>query len=472
MKGSMSMTECLRDPSEEETSGQEGTLQLEADDEMHVSEGATSQGDVKPQEPRTSKVFLFCYALICMVGGLSSICIKQLILPLHVKHLDPTHFYASFALVASAGAVAGLIATPLFGAISDRTTWRLGRRRPWIIIGSISAMIGWAVMAQATSIAQLCLGQVLSQVGVDTVFAVSTALIPQMAPRLRRLASAINGMAPMVGGVLGVNLVAHLTDTRVVAQGYVLLIMLSTLFTVLFLCLLREEPLTHSVPAFHPGRFVLGILEPLRTRAFLWTVLSRFGAFLAYTLLGSFLLSYLRDSWHIQEGLAASRLGFFQLLSTGCLFVMALVVGWWCKGIKRRTWCGVSGASIMAIGFVILALAPGWPVMLLAAGVFGVGFGMHAGVNVALAVASVPTSKESGTFLGVLQDAIFLALIVSPQIGGGILTAFHGQFALLFGAGAVISLLAGVALLPLLRLGRDKRQMEMPSRLSRKERWL
>lgn len=119
--------------------------------------------------------------------------------------------------------------------------------------------------------------------------------------------------------------------------------------------------------------------------------------------------------------------------------------------MRRRAQCGVSGAVIMAGGLVILAMAPNWPVMLLAAGVFGVGFGMHAGVNVALAVASVPTRNASGTFLGVLQDAIFLALIASPLIGGWILTAFPQQFVLLFGAAAVVSVLAGVALVPLRR---------------------
>jgi MFS family permease len=399
------------------------------------------------QEQRTSKGYLWCYALVCMVGGLSSICIKQLILPLHVKQLDPDHFYASFALVASAGAVAGLIATPVFGAISDRTTWRLGRRRTWIIIGGISAIVGWGLMAQARGIAMLCGGQIVSQVGVDTVFAVSTALIPQMAPRLRRFASAINGMAPMVGGVLGVNLVAHFTDTQVIAQGYLLLIGLSALFTAVFLCLLREKPLTDPVPSFHLGRFVVGMLEPLRTRAFVWVVGSRFCAFLAYTILGSFFLSYVRDGWHMQEGQAAVRLGLFQLFSTAWLLGTALAAGWWCKDERARRWCGMSGGGIMALGLALLALAPNWPVMVLAAGVFGAGFGMHAGVNVALAVAVLPTSTEHGKFLGVLQDAIFLALIVSPQIGGAILTAFPQHFALLFGVGALASLLAGGTLL-------------------------
>ncbi|WP_220209401.1 MFS transporter [Reticulibacter mediterranei] len=449
------MAERLRDPSEEEaeqtaaqSSRQEATVPPEADQKMQGTGSAEPHEHVRTQGPRTSKGYLLCYALICMVGGLSSICIKQLILPLHVKQLDPVHFYTSFALVASAGAVAGLIATPLFGAISDRTTWRLGRRRTWMIIGGISAVIGWGIMALASRILMLCLGQILSQVGVDTVFAVSTALIPEMAPRLRRFASTINGMAPMVGGVLGVNLVAHVTDTRVVSQGYLLLIGLSMLFTILFLCILREEPLIQPPPPLRLGRFLVGMLEPLRTRAFVWPLASRLFAFLAYTLLGSFFLSYLRDGLHVGEGIAASRLGFFQLLSTTLLLTTALIVGWWCKGMKQRKWCGISGTVIMAIGVGILALAPGWPVMLVAAAVFGTGFGMHAGVNVTLAVTVLPTTKESGKFLGVLQDAIFLALIVSPQIGGGILTTFPRQFALVFAAGAAASLLAGAALLP------------------------
>jgi MFS family permease len=218
-----------------------------------------------------------------------------------------------------------------------------------------------------------------------------------------------------------------------------------------FLCLLREEPLRHPVPAFHLSRFVL---EPLRTSAFAWIVVSRFCAFLAYTLLGSFFLAYMRDGWHVQEGLAASRLGLFQLFSTAWLLCTALLVGWWCKDMRARRWCGMSGACLMALGLAILALAPNWPVMVLAAGIFGTGFGMHAGVNVALAVAVLPTGKEHGTFFGVLHDAIFLALIVSPQIGGAVLTAFPGQFALVFAAGAVASLLAGAALLPG-KTGRD-----------------
>jgi Na+/melibiose symporter-like transporter len=65
-----------------------------------------------------------------MVGGLSSVCIKQLLLPIQVSQLAPHATATAFALIASLGACAGLIAAPLSGALSDRTTARWGRRRP------------------------------------------------------------------------------------------------------------------------------------------------------------------------------------------------------------------------------------------------------------------------------------------------------------------------------------------------------
>ena len=44
-----------------------------------------------------------------------------------------------------AGAAVSLVANPLFGAFSDRTTSRLGRRVPWVLFGAVlgaAALIG------------------------------------------------------------------------------------------------------------------------------------------------------------------------------------------------------------------------------------------------------------------------------------------------------------------------------------------
>lgn len=45
---------------------------------------------------------------------------------------------ASLALVAGIGALVAMIGNPFFGRMSDRTTSRLGMRRPWMVTGLAS----------------------------------------------------------------------------------------------------------------------------------------------------------------------------------------------------------------------------------------------------------------------------------------------------------------------------------------------
>ena len=43
----------------------------------------------------------------------------------------------SLALVAGVGALVSMVGNPIFGRLSDRTTSRLGMRRPWMVIGLV-----------------------------------------------------------------------------------------------------------------------------------------------------------------------------------------------------------------------------------------------------------------------------------------------------------------------------------------------
>src|SRR5689334_330777 len=118
----------------------------------------------KHEQP-VSACYQTSFFLASMVGGLSSVCIKQLLLPLQVSQLDPRTTATSFALIASLGACAGLVAAPLSGALSDRTTSRWGRRRPWLVGGVLTAVIGLLMMAQASTLLWLLLGEILAQIG-------------------------------------------------------------------------------------------------------------------------------------------------------------------------------------------------------------------------------------------------------------------------------------------------------------------
>jgi Na+/melibiose symporter-like transporter len=277
------------------------------------------------------------FLLASSVGGVSSVCIKQLLLPIQVSQLAPQTVNTSFALVASLGALTGLIAAPLTGALSDRTTARWGKRRPWIVFGILMGMIGLLTMALAKSIPVLLCGEIPAQLGVDTLLATVTALIPDQIPPERQAGmAALNGMAPVGGGVVGLVLVTLLTDTQVVMQGYLVLIGISALGVGLFLLVVRERPVAREdVPVFHWRTFLVNFVRPLAARDFVYTLLSCLLVFLAFTILGAYLLFYLRKVLHLSVPAAAHHMTLFQLLSTALLVVMALLAGWLSARVQR-----------------------------------------------------------------------------------------------------------------------------------------
>ena len=59
---------------------------------------------------------------------------------------------AQLGMVLGVGALFALVANPLAGRLSDRTTSRFGMRRPWILGGSLVGLGGFALIGSATSI--------------------------------------------------------------------------------------------------------------------------------------------------------------------------------------------------------------------------------------------------------------------------------------------------------------------------------
>jgi len=72
-------------------------------------------------------------------------------LALRTRQLDPTGSEYGLSLVLAVGALFALIANPLIGWLSDRTTSAWGMRRPWLIGGALGAVGGAVVGDQLQS---------------------------------------------------------------------------------------------------------------------------------------------------------------------------------------------------------------------------------------------------------------------------------------------------------------------------------
>ena len=73
----------------------------------------------------------------------------QVLLPEQVQSLHRADKAALFSVVMAAGAIASLIANPIVGAHSDRTTHARGRRHPWTLAGAVTGAAGLAILAAA-----------------------------------------------------------------------------------------------------------------------------------------------------------------------------------------------------------------------------------------------------------------------------------------------------------------------------------
>src|SRR5690349_21812909 len=69
----------------------------------------------------------------------------------------------SLALVTGIGALLAMFANPFFGRMSDRTSSRLGMRRPWMIIGLTGGSIGVLIVALAPTVAVVLAGWCIAQ---------------------------------------------------------------------------------------------------------------------------------------------------------------------------------------------------------------------------------------------------------------------------------------------------------------------
>src|SRR6202165_6100260 len=123
---------------------------------------------------------------------------------------------SSLALVAGIGAFVSIFGNPFFGRISDRTTSRLGMRRPWMVIGLIGGTLGVAIVSFAPNIPVVLLGWCIAQLCFNALLASIVAVLPDQVPTAQRgTVSGVLGVCLPIAAVSGTYLVKLFTGQQV-----------------------------------------------------------------------------------------------------------------------------------------------------------------------------------------------------------------------------------------------------------------
>ncbi len=225
---------------------------------------------------------------------------QQIVLPLQILSFDASHKTTDLAIIAAVGSTFGLLANPIAGALSDRTTGRWGRRRPWLVSSVILSAMMLVLLAYAPNLTTLILEWTLYQIAANAVLAALLAIIPDQVPLHQRgIVSSFAGLSIPLGLVLGSILVTRVLVSRILVSYYTI----GAIFLVIILLLalvLPDKPLEkHVLPAFNLAKFLASFwISPVKYPDFAWTWVTRFLAIMASSAVTFYLLYYFQDAIH------------------------------------------------------------------------------------------------------------------------------------------------------------------------------
>jgi MFS family permease len=376
----------------------------------------------------------------------------QVMLALQLQDITPRHKIVALAVVTGAGAISAALATPVVGALSDRTTqgrWvgRFGgRRHRWTLAMVVLAGACLGLLAAQATVLGVALLWFLFNIFQNGEYATLSAAIPDHVPvRQRATVAGWVGMPIALGLVLGTILVVDVLGQNLVS-GYITLAVLMVALALPFVFFTPDHPLAPEHRAPFSWRRVASSywISPREYPDFGWAWLTRFLASLAIALGTLYLLYFLRDAVHYARlfpgQTAADGLLILILIYTVCVVIASIIGGIISDRRGRRKMMVTLSGLLMAAAALLLTFSQTWPAALGAAFLYGFGYGAYIAVDQALITQVLPRAHDRAKDLGIINIAIVCPGAIGAVIAAPLVSL--AGYPALFAATAVVAIAA------------------------------
>ncbi len=327
-----------------------------------------------------------------------------LVMPYLVAKMEPELKNTYLGLVTTAGLIVALVVQPLAGGLSDRSRSRWGRRRPFILVGTLFDLVFLLMVGLAGSFWPLFVAYCLLQTSSNVAHGPYQGFIPDLVPNDKKgIASGVKNLVELIGLVLCSLVVGGLLgQDNVEASLAIIAIVLAVSMIITLLTVHEEAAETEAREAAVQQMSLSGMVEGMkRHRAFVWYVVSRFLILSGLAAVRTFAQTFLQDVLHAAR--PAELAGQLMTVLGICVLIVVLPAGYLADRVGRKR-LNVIAALIGAMGTLLMVSVSSYEQIVMYGAVVGMAVGVFLSANWALAMDLIPPA-EAALFLGLTNLA-------------------------------------------------------------------
>jgi maltose/moltooligosaccharide transporter len=335
---------------------------------------------------------------------------------------------------------------PVVGERSDRTHTRIGRRKPWMLIGAPLAAIFFIVVPLMGSVVGVMFAILLTNLSMALFRAPTVALLGDLFPSEQR--STANGIINLMGGIGSI--LAFLVGGVLYKLGRITPFVFGSvvmLVAITMVLLFVREPKVQESEEQLEGDQKPGLVSNLREvfnasdKSGLLILLAILSWFMGFNALETWISSFGKFTLGIDEGQMAILTSGLALMFVIFALPSGLIATRF--GRKRVILVGIAGLTLLFIYGLVIQNQPMLISFLVPAGFFWA----LINVNSLPMVYDVGGDARIGAFTGLYYFASNIAAVAGPQIVGILVQVTGDNYRLMFVFAAIFMALAGVFML-------------------------
>ncbi len=347
---------------------------------------------------------------------------------------------------------------PLFGALSDKTRTPLGKRTPYILVGTILAVILMVVMGvfnEQRNFWGFIIALVLVLVVMATYRTPAVAYMPDVTEKpLRSKANAIINLVGYIGGIFATVVMMFMLKSDKNAQGetvysdeqsfmpvflviagFMLVSVLIMVFTI------RENKLPHVTDEAEETGDKGGKMPRDVKKSLVLILLSVFLWFMAYNAVTTAFSRYCVEIWKVDLGTSSSYL----LMATIAAIAAFVPLGFLSGKLGRKKTVLLGIVLMTACYAVAIAIRVETPIMYAIFALVGIGWAAI-NVNSYPMVVEMSRGSDVGKYTGLYYTFSMAAQITTPLLSGLLIDRLGFGYSVLFPYAVLFSALSFVTM--------------------------